>query len=99
MANTPNVISLTSAIAKGRGLRCDNEDCELFMINHDSSTTVTITPSKLKRVTAAQFFDWDGGAPLAPTVTGIGKRLTSLSVTGLAANVKGILVVLKGSKG
>jgi hypothetical protein len=98
MANQANVCSLTSAIAKGRGLRIDNEDGELFMINHDGSTTVTITPSRLKRVSAAQFFDWDGGNPLAPTVSGIGKYKTALTVTGLAANVKGILVVLKGSR-
>lgn len=97
MANDPNNLVLTSAITKGRGLRIDNEDCELIMIDHDSSTTVTLVPT-LQRVDAAQFFDWDGSV-LAPVVTGIGQQKTGLVVTGLPANNHGILAVLKGSKG
>jgi hypothetical protein len=93
MANVVNILVPTSAIRKGRGLRIDNVDLEIAVINHDGSTTATITAVRLRRIRVAQFFNWDGTV-LTPTVTGFGSK--TLTVTALPADVKGITVLLKG---
>lgn len=93
MANVTTTLVPTKVLFKGRGLRVDNNDLEVAMINHDGSTTATVVGIRLRRIRVAQFFDWTG-AILTPTVTGLnGKTLT---VTGLPATVVGIVVLLKG---
>jgi hypothetical protein len=93
MANVVSILAPTKAIKIGRGLRVDNVDLEIGVINHDSSTTATITANKLRRIRAVQFFDWTG-AVITPTVTGLNGKV--LTVTGLPANVFGITFLMKG---
>jgi hypothetical protein len=93
MSNVSTTLVPTSAIVSGRGLRLDNKDLEIAVINHDSSTTVTIVSIRLVRIRKAQFFNWSGTV-LTPTVTGFGTK--TLTVTGLPADNKGITVLMKG---
>src|SRR6266571_9581913 len=97
MANQATAVALPAsfAVASGRGLRVDNQDCQAFVINHDSSTTVTIQSALLKRIMKAVFVQWDGTI-LTPTVTGYNSK--TLTVTGLPADVKGITVFVSGSR-
>ena len=93
MANVSNTLVPTSAFKKGRGLRVDNNDLEIAVINHDGSTTAAVVGTRLRRIRVAQFFNWDGTV-LTPTVTGYGTKTLAVSV--LPADLKGITVLLKG---
>lgn len=99
MANVATKLSPTAAFMKtaGRGLRVDNLDLAILVINHDGATTVTLTVTGFTRINGAQFFDWDGTV-LTPTVTTTPINSNVLVVSDLPADVKGITVLIKGSK-
>ena len=95
MANIATVPTLPTSFSRGFGLQVDNMQCEVVVINHDGSTTVTINSTKLKRIYRAVFIQWDGTI-LTPTVTGFNSK--TLNVSALPANVQGITVLLAGSR-
>lgn len=83
--------------AIGRGLRVDNHDLAIMVVNHDGSTALTLTVTGFKRINGVQIFDWDG-IVVTPTVSTTPINTNVLTITGLPADVKGLTVLVSGSK-
>lgn len=96
MANEATALAIPASFMPAQArLRAANQDAQMFAINHDASTGVTITSTLLKRIGKAVFWDWTGTV-LTPTVSGYNTNV--LTVTDLPADVKGITVLLSGSR-